>query len=92
MDLPHLWVEFVPPHIAQNIQSGSQLVVRFVSVNLTTDGKRFIERIFPGHSQAISESLGGLTASEQQELARLCAKLGQHAEALSHGRDEEDAS
>ncbi|MBS2030557.1 MAG: MarR family transcriptional regulator [Deltaproteobacteria bacterium] len=65
---------------------------RFVTVNLTADGKRFIEKIFPGHSQAISESLGGLTASEQAELARLCAKLGQHAEGLSHAGDEEDAS
>ena len=65
---------------------------RFISVNLTPDGKKFVERVFPGRAQAVTETLGGLTATEQAELARLCAKLGEHAKSLSHEGDEEDAS
>ena len=49
---------------------------RFVRVALTGKGRRLIEEIFPGHAQAISRLLGALTAAEQDELRRLCRKLG----------------
>jgi MarR family transcriptional regulator, 2-MHQ and catechol-resistance regulon repressor len=49
---------------------------RLVSVNLTAEGRRFIERIFPGHAAAIVQTFGALSASEQEQLGRLCKKLG----------------
>ena len=52
---------------------------RFVSVDLTAEGKRFIERVFPGHAEAIAETFGALTAAEQAQLGRLCKKLGLRA-------------
>ncbi len=49
---------------------------RFVTVHLTPAGRKLIEAIFPGHVRAIVDELGGLTAAEQEELGRLCRKLG----------------
>lgn len=64
---------------------------RFVSVNLTSEGKKFIEKVFPSHVGNIGELLGALTASEQEELGRLCKKLGLHASALDEPDDAEEA-
>ena len=52
---------------------------RFISVQLTAEGRRFIEKVFPGHVDAIVETFGALSATEQEELGRLCKKLGHHA-------------
>ena len=52
---------------------------RFITVQLTAEGRRFIEKIFPGHVDAIVETFGALTAAEQEDLGRLCKKLGIHA-------------
>jgi len=49
---------------------------RFVSVHLTTKGKRLIERIFPEHAAAVRREMSCLTAAEQESLRRLCRKLG----------------
>ena len=49
---------------------------RNVTVHLTTDGRRLISKIFPGHAAAIAEAFSALTAAEQDELARLTKKLG----------------
>lgn len=49
---------------------------RFITVSLTEAGRELIERIFPGHVQAISEEMSVLTAEEQRELGELCRKLG----------------
>ncbi len=49
---------------------------RFVTVTLTGEGKRLISRIFPAHAKAIAEELSALSAEEQEELGRLCRKLG----------------
>jgi MarR family transcriptional regulator, 2-MHQ and catechol-resistance regulon repressor len=49
---------------------------RWVRVHLTADGGSLIERIFPGHAAAIAGEFSVLAPSEQEELARLCRKLG----------------
>jgi MarR family 2-MHQ and catechol resistance regulon transcriptional repressor len=49
---------------------------RFISVNLTGDGRKLIERIFPAHVQSIVDIFGSLSAPEQEELGRLAKQLG----------------
>ena len=49
---------------------------RFISVNLTPEGKRLIGHIFPIHARQMAECFGVLTESEQKQLGRLCKKLG----------------
>ncbi|HVO30256.1 MAG TPA: MarR family transcriptional regulator [bacterium] len=49
---------------------------RVVTVSLTADGKRRIEKVFPAHAARIAESLAALSASEQEKLGELCKKLG----------------
>lgn len=49
---------------------------RFVSVHLTPAGERMIAEVFPRHVTSIMEELGPLTGPEQEELGRLCRKLG----------------
>lgn len=49
---------------------------RFVRVALTADGRKLIADIFPGHARAVAKLFGGLTGREQEELRRLCRKLG----------------
>lgn len=45
-------------------------------VHLTAEGRRRIERLFPGHARRIAALLSALSASEQEALGRLCRKLG----------------
>jgi MarR family 2-MHQ and catechol resistance regulon transcriptional repressor len=61
---------------------------RFLTVHLTGDGRKFIERIFPSHAAAIAEAMSTLSASEQEELGRMCRKLGLALEGAH--QDEED--
>jgi len=49
---------------------------RLVNVSITEGGRRYIERTLPAHVDAIAQEFSCLTASEQDELARLCRKLG----------------
>ena len=49
---------------------------RCVRVHLTSEGRRRIAKVFPGHVSAIVDAMSALSASEQQELGRLCRKLG----------------
>jgi len=49
---------------------------RFVSVHLTDDGRELIARVFPRHLGRIVEAMSALSAGEQDDLARLCKKLG----------------
>jgi MarR family 2-MHQ and catechol resistance regulon transcriptional repressor len=49
---------------------------RYITVSLTDAGRKLIAEIFPSHVARIVEELGILTASEQEELGRLCKKLG----------------
>jgi MarR family 2-MHQ and catechol resistance regulon transcriptional repressor len=53
---------------------------RFVTVHLTDDGRALIRRVFPRHLASIVEELSALGAKEQEELRRLCRKLGKKGE------------
>lgn len=49
---------------------------RFVSVHLTEKGRRLVDRLFPGHAAAIVKEMAPLSAAEQEDLRRICRKLG----------------
>jgi MarR family 2-MHQ and catechol resistance regulon transcriptional repressor len=49
---------------------------RCVRVHLTAEGRRQIARLFPTHAASVADVLSSLTAAEQQQLGRLCRKLG----------------
>ncbi len=49
---------------------------RFVTVHLTEQGRRLITSVFPRHVSAIVGEMRSLTKREQEELGRLCRKLG----------------
>lgn len=45
-------------------------------IELTNKGRRLIERIFPKHAERIRDVFSVLTDEEQEELTKLCRKLG----------------
>jgi MarR family 2-MHQ and catechol resistance regulon transcriptional repressor len=49
---------------------------RFYAVQLTVEGSRLIGRIFPRHAAKIVGEMNALTRTEQEELSRLCRKVG----------------
>ena len=49
---------------------------RFITVHLTKQGQQLISKFFPTHVSAIVNEMSTLTDSEQEELRRLCRKLG----------------
>jgi MarR family 2-MHQ and catechol resistance regulon transcriptional repressor len=49
---------------------------RVVTVRLTRGGRQLIEEIFPHHARAVAQAMAALTVGEQEELGRLCRKLG----------------
>jgi MarR family 2-MHQ and catechol resistance regulon transcriptional repressor len=49
---------------------------RYVTVHLTPSGRSLIEDVFPGQVAAIVEEFSVLDAEEQDDLGRLCKKLG----------------
>ena len=49
---------------------------RFINVHITAEGSKLLERLVPRHIEAITEEFSCLTDTEQDELARLCRKLG----------------
>ena len=49
---------------------------RCILVNLTKTGQALIEKIFPDHVAAIVAEMSILSESEQEELSRLCRRLG----------------
>lgn len=49
---------------------------RYITVHLTEKGRKLISDIFPEHVDEIVEMMSALTASEIDELGRLCKKLG----------------
>ncbi|HYZ61065.1 MAG TPA: MarR family transcriptional regulator [Acetobacteraceae bacterium] len=55
---------------------------RSVLVDLTPEGRRLIEGLFPSHAADIARALGSLDEAELAELDRLLRKLGHHAAAL----------
>ena len=49
---------------------------RIVNVSLTASGHRLIAAVFPKHAETVTKQLAALTAREQEQLRRLCRKLG----------------
>jgi len=49
---------------------------RYYRIHLTTSGRRLMSGVFTSHADRISKEMGILTQAEQEELARLCRKLG----------------
>lgn len=48
-------------------------------VHLTGRARREVERVLPRHVERIAEVMSGLTSEEQDQLAKLCRKLGHWA-------------
>ncbi|MDX1614251.1 MAG: MarR family transcriptional regulator [Candidatus Promineifilaceae bacterium] len=55
--------------------------LRTMQVCITPAGREVIESMFPRHVAGIVAEMGALSAAEQEELARLCRKLGLRQEA-----------
>jgi MarR family 2-MHQ and catechol resistance regulon transcriptional repressor len=53
---------------------------RMIMIYLTAKGQELIERVFPHHAKEIAKEMSRLTPSEQEELRRLCRKLGRGAD------------
>ena len=49
---------------------------RFVRVALTPKGRQLIQEIFPAHAETVTRLFSVLTEAEQEQLRRLCRKLG----------------
>ena len=49
---------------------------RFITIRLTPQGRRLIAVVFPAHAARIGAALEALAPAEQDELGRLCRKLG----------------
>src|SRR3984957_4196157 len=56
---------------------------RMIVIHLTQPGSRLIERVFPDHAAAIERELSNLAPREQEDLRRICRKLGRGAETLN---------
>ena len=56
---------------------------RFFSVHLTRKGRNLFEKVFPRHVEGLIAEMSALTDSEQEELGRLCRKLGKQAQSLT---------
>lgn len=52
---------------------------RYMTVELTGKGKRLISKLFPRHARLVTKTLSILTETEQEDLRRLCRKLGKSA-------------
>jgi len=48
---------------------------RAASVRLTTQGREVIDRVFPEHTQRVSDAFSVLDEAEKRQLAELCRKL-----------------
>ena len=48
---------------------------RVVIVDLDTSGRSLVERLFPAHSERVTEAFGKLDESEKRTFSELCRKL-----------------
>lgn len=60
------------------------------NVRLSSKGRRTIRDLFPRHAAGIADVMSALTPAEQEELARLCRKLGLSAQAGPTGKARTD--
>ena len=49
---------------------------RYITVNLTRQGRKLIAELFPRHASAIREEMGVLSLAELEKLGRLCKRVG----------------
>lgn len=63
--------------IRRERQSGDRRMIR---IELTPEGRALIERLFPEHAQEIASAFSILNRDEQEELRRICRKLGTGAD------------
>jgi len=54
---------------------------RYYAVDLTATGRKMIGTIFPRHAAKVVEEMKSLTGAEQEELSRLCRKMGLQGDA-----------
>jgi MarR family 2-MHQ and catechol resistance regulon transcriptional repressor len=52
---------------------------RFRTVELTRKGRKLMEKTFPRHARLVTKTMSALEPAEQDELRRLCRKLGKSA-------------
>jgi MarR family transcriptional regulator, 2-MHQ and catechol-resistance regulon repressor len=60
--------------LAKRRQQGNDK--RFILAGITPAGRKLIAKIFPQHSRRIVEIMARLNSAEQEQLGRLCRKLG----------------
>ncbi len=53
---------------------------RYIAVHLTDAGRTMVERVLPTHITGVVEAFACLSPGEQEELARLCKKVGMGSE------------
>jgi Transcriptional regulators len=53
---------------------------RLIFAEITGEGKRFIELVFPQHAEVIDQALAGLTKEERAAASVLLKKLGKYAQ------------
>ncbi len=53
---------------------------RYYAVSLTPAGRKLISGIFPRHAAKVAEEMKVLSREEQEELSRLCRKMGLSSE------------
>jgi MarR family 2-MHQ and catechol resistance regulon transcriptional repressor len=52
---------------------------RYRTVELTSKGRKLMVTAFPRHARLVTKTMGALVPAEQDELRRLCRKLGKSA-------------
>ncbi|MGH9773702.1 MAG: MarR family winged helix-turn-helix transcriptional regulator [Candidatus Acidiferrales bacterium] len=57
---------------------------RMITVRLTPHGRKAITKIFREHAAATAREMSALTVAEQEELRRLCRKLGRSQKEERH--------
>jgi len=63
---------------------------RLIRIHLTPKGRDLIARVFPKHVQAIVNEMSAIDPKEQDELRRICRKLGKGGEELCAERNRKE--
>jgi MarR family 2-MHQ and catechol resistance regulon transcriptional repressor len=61
-------------------RKASQEDRRLIYAEITDEGNRLIEEVFPKHADIIQEAVGGLSEDEKKIASQLLKKLGKYAE------------
>ncbi|MFB5268580.1 MarR family winged helix-turn-helix transcriptional regulator [Paenibacillus enshidis] len=56
---------------------------RIIHAELTTEGRRIMDTIYPAYTQQIERAYSGISDEEMDQLIKLLKKLGRSAESLS---------